>query len=484
MSTKFDVFAKHFGGEIEHFGSFDKLKTLKSTPKQILLAPPGFTLQVDRAFETKKQSEVGSFLISATSGKLPHYQGYEPSQHISLAFDRFHGPGTFAGCERIAAIEEGPIIFETPEAVNWVLQQNKTASFSSLLADINILLLSGDAKGVVKKELIAAVHAKPKQTQGLAEYPKVKELIRNTVNLEIVTRTLGDRNSRLQQNVESVARLKIALESFGVTVSQLIVSPVEVSVTGDFEVEKYHRNGPNDSRFTSAQLAISKSKADFIWFVDDDDVVIETCGDALGSLFSFAEVSGLVFLDSVQAIETNGSKKKRPGMRYSSLEAVKSLWGPNRIPFSSVIFPRHLIAKYASSDFSDITLLEDHFLIQACLLDCEIEPVYITETGSEIRVHSDGQTINNPSREDWPNAWLMNYSKLLEICPPSRTPLIKYAASQIAKNNQTINFRKIAILIFSKRFWRTIVAFNAFNKLIKREISFEYLKSLINRAQF
>ena len=159
------------------------------------------------------------------------------------------------------------------------------------------------------------------------------------------------------------------------------------------------------------------------------------------------------------------------------MNALGSLYGPNRTPISSAIYPRIVIDKLLDHDWREIapSVLEDHFLLHWAMSFSENDEVFIPEILSFISIHGADQTVTNQDTQIWIDSMstirrLTTFSGVLS----PRRDLVNIGNLSRTRSREKSDLRKLFRLLHPSTF-RVIWGFKVFSRLLKRDFSFREL---------
>ena len=226
-------------------------------------------------------------------------------------------------------------------------------------------------------------------------------------SIEIVTRTTFERLGLLERNCLSV---DIANDVAGVEIGHTIVTGNRVAPKNFCERSVViHESDLADDRYELVLAAASRSDADFVWFVDDDDWVfpnrialvlkaLSVCGgEALvcGGAVQFSES----FWGDVTGVEFGESAPLRV---FDGKDLIKSFSGHNFLPFSACLFPTEVLRKLPEGFTKRITYFEDFATILFVASNTPDWTMFLPWPLTGISIRSDSsQTVSMESREEW-----------------------------------------------------------------------------------
>jgi len=225
--------------------------------------------------------------------------------------------------------------------------------------------------------------------------------------LEIVTRTTFQRLGLLERNCLSV---DIANEVARVVVNHTIVTGYRAAPEEFcgrkvvvFETEQL------DDRYELVLQTARRSRADFLWFVDDDDWVFPNRFEMVLSALAVSTEDALVCGGAAQFDENligHGDElefgESSPIRMFESTDLLKSFSGHNYLPFSACLFPTKVLRDLPEDLVSRVTYYEDFAttLFVASSTRCWTRLLPWALTG--ISVRSDGtQSVSSDSRDEW-----------------------------------------------------------------------------------
>lgn len=226
-------------------------------------------------------------------------------------------------------------------------------------------------------------------------------------SVEIVTRTTFERLGLLERNCLSV---DVANDVAGVEIGHTIV-------TGNRAAPKtfcdrsvvIHESDLVDDRYELVFAAASRSDADFVWFVDDDDWVFPNRIALVLKALSVCSNEALVCGGAVQFSEEFWGEglgvefgESFPLRVFYGKDLVKSFSGHNFLPFSACLLPTKVLKKLPEDFVKRITFFEDFATILFVASNAPDWTMFLPWPLTGISIRSDGlQSVSMESREEW-----------------------------------------------------------------------------------
>lgn len=308
---------------------------------------------------------------------------------------------------------------------------------------------------------------------------KALRLPSRATSLTIVTRTKGNRNEFLIQNANSVSAFETNLP-ISCTLGHLIIG--EVTQTPDVvTANKVNFQSPegkdSDDRFALIKEALKICESEYIWFVDDDDLVNPDAAVEIATMLSLGNAD-IVQIDSQHFI----GDLKQQGHRYRAKNFEASFMAPNQTPLCSIIYRTKFLKELISEKFNEITLLEDHFMYMIALASTASPVVSSPIIGSNIRLHENNSVVVRDTKQYshasdlyklWEGMVRIRFNQQLLISA-------QYYRKNIA--NQTPFIANLLRAVFSREAWRSVFYFKVLQRLLAKEISVRQLGIWLRRG--
>jgi hypothetical protein len=194
----------------------------------------------------------------------------------------------------------------------------------------------------------------------------------------------------------------------------------ELSATVDELKEKYSslplracevEPGPIPSRTANVLAGLRQATGDYVWFVDDDDMVMP---DALAEIQACVTsrhhpvlVAGSAVYDEVWRFGRGGRDvlewaKERPGFEAPDWARVFS--GVNPLPICSMVYPRGLISRVVTDERFRNDLSEDYGMLLAAVGDAQADVRIVPATIAGVsrrRGEESDSAMAMEDREPW-----------------------------------------------------------------------------------
>lgn len=301
--------------------------------------------------------------------------------------------------------------------------------------------------------------------------------------LAIVTRTRFDRLELLERNQTSVRAFQSAagkdFEVRNVLVSDYDI-PDGIKILDGAIFIKHSGEPLPDSRFVLLATAVHKFRADWYWFVDDDDWVFPNEAFALLSTISLNPNRILVGSSQYFVRRLPGTMDRLELGHKSDSASLSSITrNLNQTPLSAIIWHRsRLLESLNDKAVENVTLAEDFLLLlsQARNSDSFLHTPFLI---SAIELRPGGNTVNSNDRFPWVRAasqvsWHVSQFGLGEAFPQHKN-------DQGLQDFSILAFLRLALAPAS---WRTAFALGLPARIFRRELSVKVLvKKLLIMAK-
>jgi hypothetical protein len=236
---------------------------------------------------------------------------------------------------------------------------------------------------------------------------------RKKKSVAIVTRTIFNRNELLSRTLESVTDFISAsgysteFKSYIVT-SSTMKSPEWVDCHSS--ILKYDIQNNIDSRYHLVRFAAENIKADYFWFVDDDDWLFSDEAERLALIVNASPKSSIIFIGS-QHFEESSLIVNRANIRHSSSfnsdsyfppkYFMASLTGTNYIPFCGVLYGRDILLSIPCYIYDTIKYYEDYVTMLYAVMVKKQFPVIIDKLFVGISIRPFGNAVTEVDRSKW-----------------------------------------------------------------------------------
>lgn len=442
-------------------------------------------LQIDEDFVLRARDLVQSQTTTKNTvfcgaGIYPYKIGKNQSKLISFAFDQINSPTSPEGGVRVLMVLEGPVVTHNELLKRFLI--SKEAKFDEFLKVINSAIESGMATALAESTLTFGLPRKLGSNRRLSSYRTFHVPNPAKLKISVITRTMGSRPTFLRNCIESVEAFRAQITPF--EVEHIIVHGGKSFEFADIGKNKIVKNSyPHDtSRFGGLVEGLANSTGSHIIFLDDDDEINADLAPKIREFLSFDSKPRIIFFDSVQVFRSGkqNSPKRRLGHRYRAENAPYSLYGPNRTPISSVIYPRDVFEKLFDHNWRENApkVLEDYFLFHWAMRFSENDEVFIPEILSFISIHGLNQTVTKQDAQIWNESMsaIRRLTSVSGVLGPTRDFIHSSTLFRL-RSKKILNVMSMFRLFYPSTF-RVIRGFGIPAKLVRRELSF---RELINK---
>jgi hypothetical protein len=283
-------------------------------------------------------------------------------------------------------------------------------------------------------------------------------------SVAIVTRTLFTRNELLKRTLESITEFIAAsgssTEFKSYIVTNSIIDAPEWAYCNSF-VLKYDIPNNTDMRYHLVRFAAENIKADYFWFIDDDDWLFSDEAERLSLIVNVSPKSSIIFIGSQHFKEDLFAVKRsiiRNSFPFDSnsyfppKRFMASLTGSNFIPFCGVLYDRDILLSIPYEIYDTVKYYEDYVTMLFAVMVKKQFPVVVDKLFTGISIRASGNAVTEIDRSKWDKSLsnviscILNTPEILqlnsllpELMGNKRTKLYKNYSLIIAKLFQNLS---------------------------------------------
>jgi len=221
----------------------------------------------------------------------------------------------------------------------------------------------------------------------------------------------------------------------------------------DIKIIEFEVPEVDDSRYHLVKHAATGIKADYFWFIDDDDWVFPNEAERLALAINAVPDESLIFLDCRHFYETPGpcgneaAGKIKAGKTFFAKTFIMSLSGKNETPFCGVIYPHSLFLSIPEQCYKTVVYYEDFMSTMYALLMGRYLPVAVDKLFAGISIRPSGNTVTETNRRNWMYANSVVTSHLVNMPGGSQMMSLPLSAllNSLPSTSLSLRFRTMTL---------------------------------------